>query len=71
MAGGYHPLVARDLDAIAHWFLDYAGPNAADSKLVDISSATNSAYDVGDAFSLPKGWGFAMQYNSDQNLNDA
>jgi plasmid stabilization system protein ParE len=35
----YHPLVARDLDAIAHWILDYAGPDAAASKLVEIEAA--------------------------------
>lgn len=35
----YHPLVARDLDAIAHWILDYAGPDAAASKLAEIEAA--------------------------------
>jgi len=34
-----HPLVARDLDAIARWILDYAGPDAAVRKLVEIEVA--------------------------------
>ena len=35
----YHPLVARDLDAIANWILDYAGPDSAASKLAEIEAA--------------------------------
>jgi toxin ParE1/3/4 len=35
----YHPLVARDLDAITHWILDYAGPDAAARKLAEIEAA--------------------------------
>ncbi|MFN4101261.1 MAG: type II toxin-antitoxin system RelE/ParE family toxin [Pararhodobacter sp.] len=35
----YHPLVARDLDAIAHWILDYAGRDAAARKLAEIEAA--------------------------------
>ena len=35
----FHPLVARDLDAIAHWILDYAGPDATARKLVEIEAA--------------------------------
>ena len=35
----YHPLVARDLDAIAHWILDYAGSDAAARKLAEIEAA--------------------------------
>ena len=35
----YHPLVARDLDAIAQWILDYAGPEVAARKLVEIEAA--------------------------------
>ena len=35
----YHPLVARDLDAIAQWILDYAGPDAAARKLAEIEAA--------------------------------
>ncbi len=35
----FHLLVARDLDAIAHWILDYAGPDAAASKLAEIEAA--------------------------------
>lgn len=34
----YHPLVARDLDAIANWILDYAGPDSAASKLAEIEA---------------------------------
>jgi toxin ParE1/3/4 len=35
----FHPLVARDLDAITLWILDYAGPEAAARKLVEIEEA--------------------------------
>ena len=35
----FHPLVARDLDAIAHWIIDYAGPEAAARKLAEIEEA--------------------------------
>lgn len=35
----FHPLVARDLDAIARWILDYAGPDAAARKLAEIEAA--------------------------------
>ena len=35
----FHPLVARDLDAIAHWIIDYAGPEAAARKLSEIEAA--------------------------------
>ncbi|OHC57017.1 MAG: hypothetical protein A3D16_21445 [Rhodobacterales bacterium RIFCSPHIGHO2_02_FULL_62_130] len=35
----FHPHVARDLDAIAHWILDYAGPDAAARKLAEIEAA--------------------------------
>ena len=34
-----HPLVARDLDAIAHLILDYPGPDAAARKLAEIEAA--------------------------------
>ena len=34
----FHPLVARDLDAIAHWILDYVGPDAAARKLAEIEA---------------------------------
>jgi len=34
----FHPLVARDLDAIARWILDYVGPDAAARKVVDIEA---------------------------------
>jgi toxin ParE1/3/4 len=35
----YHPLVARDLDAIAQWILDYAGPDSAARMLAEIEAA--------------------------------
>ena len=35
----FHPLVARDLDAIAHWIIDYAGPEVATRKLSEIEAA--------------------------------
>jgi plasmid stabilization system protein ParE len=35
----FHPLVARDLNAIALWILDYAGPEVAARKLVEIEAA--------------------------------
>jgi plasmid stabilization system protein ParE len=35
----FHPLVARDLDAIAQWIIDYAGPEVAARKLTEIEAA--------------------------------
>jgi len=35
----FHPLVARDLDAIAQWILDYAGSDVAARKLAEIEAA--------------------------------
>jgi plasmid stabilization system protein ParE len=35
----FHPLVTRDLDAIAQWILDYAGPDIAARKLAEIEAA--------------------------------
>ena len=35
----FHPFVARDLDAIAHWMIDYAGPDTASRKLAEIEAA--------------------------------
>ena len=35
----FHPLVARDLDVIAQWILDYAGPDSAARKLAEIEAA--------------------------------
>ena len=35
----FHPLVACDLDAIALWIIDYAGPEAAARKLAEIEAA--------------------------------
>ena len=35
----FHPLVARDLDAIAQWIIDYAGSEAAAHKLAEIEAA--------------------------------
>ena len=38
----FHPLEARDLDAIAHWIIDYAGPEAAARKLSEIEAAIST-----------------------------
>jgi plasmid stabilization system protein ParE len=35
----FHPLVARDLDAITQWIIDYAGPEVAARKLSEIEAA--------------------------------
>jgi len=35
----FHPLVSHDLDAIAQWIIDYAGPDAAARKLAEIEAA--------------------------------
>lgn len=35
----FHPFVARDLDGIAHWIIDYAGPEATARKLAEIEAA--------------------------------
>ena len=35
----FHPLVARDLNSIAQWIIDYAGPEAAARKLAEIEAA--------------------------------
>lgn len=35
----FHPFVASDLEAIAHWILDYAGPAAAAGTLAEIEAA--------------------------------
>ena len=35
----FHPLVARDLDAISQWILDHAGPEVAARKLAEIEAA--------------------------------
>lgn len=35
----YHPLVSRDLEAIAQWIVDYAGSETANSKLTEIEEA--------------------------------
>ena len=35
----FQPLVARDLDAIAHWIVDYDGPEVAACKLSEIEAA--------------------------------
>ena len=35
----FHPLVARDLDAIVRWIIDYAGPEVAARKLSEIEAA--------------------------------
>ena len=35
----YHPLVSRDLEAIAQWIVDYAGSEAANRRLTEIEEA--------------------------------
>ena len=35
----FHPLVSRDLEAIARWIVAYAGSEAADRKLAEIEEA--------------------------------
>lgn len=42
----FHPLVARDLDAIARWILDYAGPDIAARKLTEIEAAIATLKDT-------------------------
>lgn len=42
----FHPLVARDLDAIARWIVDYAGPEIAARKLVEIDAAIATLRDT-------------------------
>lgn len=42
----FHPLVARDLDAIARWILDYAGPDIAARKLAEIEAAIATLKDT-------------------------
>ena len=32
----FHPLVARDLEAVAQWIIDYAGSEVAQRKLAEI-----------------------------------
>jgi toxin ParE1/3/4 len=42
----FHPLVTRDLDAIARWILDYAGPEIAARKLAEIEAAITTLRDT-------------------------
>lgn len=42
----FHPLVARDLDAVAQWILDYAGPDIAARKLAEIEAAIATLRDT-------------------------
>lgn len=42
----FHPLVARDLGAIARWILDYAGPDIAERKLAEIEAAIATLKDT-------------------------
>ena len=42
----FHPLVARDLDAIAQWILVYAGPEVAARKLTEIEAAIATLRDT-------------------------
>ena len=32
----FHPQVSRDLEAITHWIIEYAGSHVADRKLAEI-----------------------------------
>lgn len=41
----FHPLVARDLDTIAHLIIDYSGPQIAARKLAEIEAAVTSLKD--------------------------
>ena len=38
----FHPLVARDLDAIAQWIIEYAGGGAAERRLDEIEQTISS-----------------------------
>jgi toxin ParE1/3/4 len=42
----FHPLVARVLDAIAQWILDYAGSEIAARKLAEIEAAIATLRDT-------------------------
>lgn len=42
----FHPLVARDLDAIAQWILHYAGPDSAARKLAEIEATIAALKDT-------------------------
>ena len=42
----FHPLVTRDLDAIARWIVDYAGPEIAARKLAEIEAAIATLRDT-------------------------
>lgn len=42
----FHPLVARDLDAIAQWILDYSGPEVAARKLAEIEATIANLTDT-------------------------
>ena len=42
----FHPLVARDLDAIAQWIIDCAGPDVAARKLAEIEAAIATLRDT-------------------------
>ena len=39
----FHPLVARDLEAIAQWIIDYAGSETAHRKLAEIEQEIASS----------------------------
>ncbi len=42
----FHPLVARDLDAITQWILDYAGSDSAARKLAEIEATIGALKDT-------------------------
>lgn len=42
----FHPSVADDLDEIARWLIDYAGPDAAARRLDEIQTSIASLADL-------------------------
>ena len=42
----FHPSVADDLDEIARWLIDYAGPDAAARRLDEIETSIASLADL-------------------------
>jgi toxin ParE1/3/4 len=50
----FHPLVARDLDVIAHLIVDYSGPEVAACKLAEIEAVVTSLNDFPHRGSIRK-----------------
>ena len=42
----FHPAVAGDLDAIARWIVEHAGPEAAERRLAEIEAVLASLRDT-------------------------